>query len=114
MKHPFVLFCLMLLVTGCAKNPSDAGNAVAYIDFTPKLDGRLDKALENLKVRQFDYFSQFDNPPTDTVPVTYRLAYNETYFYLYIETGADSITQRKRGSQLVTEPGCSWASRRTA
>ena len=70
---------------------------VPYIDFQPVVDGQLDAALNTLPVYQFNHFYRFDNPLTEKVPVNYRLAYNATHLYLYIEAEADQINYKQRG-----------------
>ena len=92
----------LLLLSGLAfllacSQPISSEKPVDYLGFTPQLDGVLDSSLAALPSRQFGYFSQFNNPPTDTIPVSYRLAYNEDYLYVYLEVAADSITHRERG-----------------
>lgn len=70
---------------------------VQFISDTPNIDGHLDSNLEFLNKNSFEYVWQFDNPVTDTVEVTYRLAYTPTHLYVYLETDIDSITYHRRG-----------------
>lgn len=70
---------------------------VAFLDFTPVIDGKLDDKLINLERKKFNHFFQFDNPAADRTDITYILGYTPTHLYLYIETKADSITHRDRG-----------------
>jgi len=100
MRTRLLLFPGLALMFACARPEPPAkplGKPVNYLGFTPQLDGVLDPSLAVLPSRQFGYFSQFDNPPTDTIAVSYRLAYNEDYLYFYIEAAADSVTYRERG-----------------
>jgi len=53
--------------------------------------------LEYLDIKKFKYIWQFDNPVTDTVQVTYRMAYTPSHLYLYIETDVDSVSYHRRG-----------------
>ncbi|WP_395377157.1 alpha/beta hydrolase-fold protein [Marinicella sp. W31] len=85
---------------------------VSYIDFQPVVDGQLDAALQKLPVHQFNRFYRFDNPVTEQVSVSYRLAYNATHMYMYIEAAADQISYNRRGylygdgfKLLLAQPG---------
>jgi len=70
---------------------------IKFISKNPIIDGELDAELKHLKARPFKYVWQFDNPVTDTVHVTYRMAYTPSHLYVYIETDVDSITYHRRG-----------------
>ena len=88
----FLLFFTLL----CACKPNDQ-KGVAFIHKTPNIDGQLDADLEYLENKKFNYIWQFDNPVTDTVQVTYRMAYTPSHLYLYIETNVDSVSYHRRG-----------------
>jgi len=96
MHTRLLLLSGLVLMLACTR-PEPLEKPIDYLEFTPKLDGVLDPSLAALPSRWFGYFSQFDNPPTDTISVSYRLAYNENYLYCYIEAAADSVTHRERG-----------------
>lgn len=71
------------------------------IHFIPRdfhIDGLPDKGLESLPARTFNYIYKTDskNPVTG---VNYRLAYNHSHLYLYLEFDADRVTCRDRGYQ---------------
>jgi len=70
---------------------------VSYMEGVPIIDGRLDEHLKSIKKNSFNFYSELDNPPTDSIGVTFRLAYNDKYLYLYIEADEDSISYHKRG-----------------
>ncbi len=78
----------------CSSNDS---KSIEYIEFVPRIDGKLDASLEKLRERKFTYFWQFDNPKTDTIPVSFRLAYSKDFMYVYVEALDDSINYRPRG-----------------
>lgn len=95
LKHfCFAILCLCCLVT---KGQQNQPTNVPMIDFTPVIDGVLDKKLRHLEPHGFNHFWQFDNPVTDTVQVTYRLAYTPKHLYVYIETESDHISYHRRG-----------------
>ena len=97
MQTKTTLFYFLLLFTLLyACNPNDQKDVV-FINKTPKIDGQLDSDLEYLDIKKFKYIWQFDNPITDTVQVTYRMAYTSSHLYLYIETDVDSISYHRRG-----------------
>src|SRR6056297_374593 len=85
-----ILFCDFVLV-------AQSEIKVPYIEKTPIIDGRLDDHLKFIPKHKFNFYSQFDNPKTDSIRVSYALAYNDKYLYLYIETNADTISYHKRG-----------------
>ena len=97
MNNKVLLFAILIFVQLSAKS-QDGPIDVPYLSITPQIDGELDSELNSLVKRDFNYIWQFDNPPTDTVPVQYVIAYTPTHFYLYIETQSDSIIFRDRGS----------------
>jgi len=70
---------------------------VPFINFQPLVDGQLDEALTQLPEHQFNRFYRFDNPVTEKVAVSYRLAYTPTHFYVYIQADADQISYNRRG-----------------
>lgn len=78
-------------------SPTNEKKDVAFISKTPIIDGQLDSDLEYLDVKKFNYIWQFDNPVTDTVQVTHRMAYTPSHLYLYIETDVDSVSYHRRG-----------------
>ena len=97
MQTKIALFSFLLLFTLlCACKPNDEKD-VAFINKTPIIDGQLDSDLEYLNIKKFKYIWQFDNPVTDTVQVTYRMAYTPSHLYLYIETDVDSVSYHRRG-----------------
>ena len=89
------LLSALFLLAGCGS--PELNEKISFLPHPPVIDGQLDAGLEKLKKRDFNYIWQFDNPVTDTVPVTYRMAYTPTHLYLYIEAEADSISFRSRG-----------------
>lgn len=103
--HILVLILTISIITGCEKtNLKLYKNTkckhqleIPYILNTPIIDGILDKELSDLKPQKFKYIWQFDNPKTDTVNVSYRMAYTQKYLYLYLETDVDSISYHRRG-----------------
>lgn len=98
MNNKVFLFVILILIQILAKSQEDLIE-VPYLVVNPKIDGVLNTDLESFQKRDFNYFWQFDNPPTDTVQVQYLVGYTQTHFYLYIETKADSIVYRDRGFQ---------------
>lgn len=70
---------------------------VPFISFTPVIDGQLDTDLEHLSENSFNHIWQFDNPVTDTIQITYKMAYTASHLYIYIEADIDSITYHRRG-----------------
>lgn len=76
---------------------TDPARGITFLNESPVIDGQLDSNLQFLDANEFNYIWQFNNPVTDTVPVTYRIGYTSTHFYIYIETKTDSITHRNRG-----------------
>ena len=93
-KLALISSMFVLLFSSCKKENS---NKILFLENNPIIDGTLDKNLSSLKKRQFKYIWQFDNPVTDTVAVTYRMAYTPSHLYVYIETETDSINYRPRG-----------------
>ena len=93
-KSIFRFSFLALVLIGCMKTEN---NAVPFLNDTPIIGGKLDKNLTTLEGQHFNHIWQFDNPVTDTVPVTYRMAYTPEHLYLYIEAETDSINYRRRG-----------------
>ncbi len=89
-----LLFNLCLLLS-CQSTPPDSG--IPMLETKPTIDGRLDEGLETLEAQSFNYIWQFNNPVTDTVPLSYRLAYTPEHLYLYIEAETDSLIYRRRG-----------------
>jgi predicted esterase len=72
---------------------------VDFIAEAPLIDGILDRGLEGrLPVRQFGYLVK-SNPENPTVDATYRLAFNASFLYLYIEMDAEDYVCRDRGYQ---------------
>jgi len=96
MNNKVLLFAILILIQLSAKSQNDSID-VSYLSIAPQIDGELDSELNLLVKRDFNYIWQFDNPPTDTVPVNYVVGYTPTHFYLYIETLSDSINFRNRG-----------------
>lgn len=76
---------------------AQAPTFIPFIDHTPLIDGRLDPELRDLPIYEFPLFTQFDNPPTDTIPVHYRMGYTARHLYLYIEAQTDHLNYRRRG-----------------
>jgi predicted esterase len=97
MKVNRILSAFIFLII-CSSNYAQESVQVPFLSATPEIDGVLDSGLEQIQQHNFNYIWQFDNPPTDTVPVHYRIAYTPTHFYIYIETQSDSIIFRDRGS----------------
>ncbi len=93
-KNLFVTTLFLALIVGCSETGKDT---VPFLHETPIIDGQLDANLTYLPKREFNHIWQFDNPVTDTVPVTYRMAYTPTHLYLCIEAETDSINYRRRG-----------------
>lgn len=91
-----ILF-LLLIITQNILGQHSIPDKISFLNFTPFVDGKLDNGLANLQKRQFNNFFRFDNPVTDSIDVTYRIAYTPTHLYLYIESKTDSITYRDRG-----------------
>lgn len=89
---------LFLALFSCQSTPKEEDPAVTFLKKKPLVDGRLDAGLESLPSHPFPHIWQFDNPVTDTVKVSYRLGYTPDHLYLYVETEADSIHYRSRGS----------------
>lgn len=89
-------FLFIILFAQCKKEKQNE-NEVSFLDKSPIIDGVLDQGLDQLTERSFNYIWQFDNPVTDTVSITYRMAYTPSHLYLYIESLSDSITYRRRG-----------------
>src|SRR6478609_1207791 len=87
----------ILSITQIGYRQLQKSDKVAFLDFTPVIDGKLDDKLINLERKKFSHFFQFDNPATDRTDITYILGYTATHLYLYIEVKADSITHRDRG-----------------
>ncbi|NOU62006.1 prolyl oligopeptidase family serine peptidase [Marinifilum caeruleilacunae] len=98
MRYKLFIFPIVFLLFSCLKAQEKTVN-VSFLTGTPKIDGVLDKHLDYLPKNEFQHFWQFDNPVTKKVPVSYKLAYTPTHFYLYIETETDSINYRNRGFQ---------------
>lgn len=88
---------LPLLQASYAQPVKQPVASIQWINTIPIIDGILDDELSYLEQRKFNYFWQFENPPADTVKVSYRLGYTATHLYVYVETAADSITYRDRG-----------------
>ncbi|WP_422860890.1 hypothetical protein ACOKFD_08865 [Flagellimonas sp. S174] len=98
LKRAIIRRLLFLIAQGgCLTLSAQAEIKVPYIEKTPDIDGRLDSHLKSLPRQTFNFYSQFDNPETDSIGVRYALAYNDKYLYLYIETEADTISYHKRG-----------------
>ena len=97
MQTKTTLFSFLLIFTLLCACKSNDQKDVAFINKTPIIDGQLDSDLEYLDIKKFKYIWQFDNPATDTVQVTYRMAYTPSHLYLYIETNVDSISYHRRG-----------------
>lgn len=88
---------LILSIVQMGYGQSLKTESVAFLDFTPVIDGKPDDKLLTLERKKFKHFFHFDNPVTDPIDITYILGYTTTHLYLYIETKADSITYRDRG-----------------
>jgi predicted esterase len=92
-----VLLCVCFLEFSCQSKKVPPSDYVSFLDQNPVIDGKLDPNLRSLPKREFPYIWQFDNPVTDTITLSYRLAYTPTHLYVYTEAEADSITYRRRG-----------------
>ncbi len=81
-----------------APEPDTLSPRVDFLPEVPSIDGRLDDELRHLPERALGllYKSRDSNPVS---PPRYRLGYGTTFFYLYIETDADSLTFRDRAFQ---------------
>lgn len=99
MINKAVLILVFLIFQLLPAKSQEENINVPYLDNTPEIDGILDEELMSLQKRHFNHIWQFDNPPTDTVPVEYVIGYTSTHFYLYIESQTDSINFRNRGFQ---------------
>jgi predicted esterase len=95
MKAKILFFLLIITQMGLGQNLMP--DKISFLKFTPFVDGKLDEGLRNLQEKKFNHFYRFDNLDTDSIGVTYRIAYTPTHLYFYIETKADSITYRDRG-----------------
>lgn len=62
----------------------------------PVLDGLLDSALESLPEQRFAHYWVFDNPPRPKAQVSFRIAYQADYLYLYLEAEGERLHDRKR------------------
>ncbi|TPN82282.1 carboxylesterase family protein [Aquimarina algicola] len=93
LRHILYFFVIISMI-GCQK---EEPSGISFLEKKPIIDGVLDKELTDLKEFEFNHIWQFDNPVTDTVPVTYRMGYTSTHLYVYIEAKSDSINYRKRG-----------------
>ena len=71
---------------------------ITFLAEAPVIDGILDPGLQNLPVRSF---SQIVKVPAENqlIPVSYRLAYGTSFFYVYVEAEADELTFRDRAYQ---------------
>lgn len=91
-----ILFSFLFFVQ-TANGQQSRPAKIPFLSAPPVIDGVLDSRLTGLEKRKFNHFFRFDNPVTAPVNITYRMGYNQTHLYLYIETEADSITYRDRG-----------------
>jgi len=89
----YFVWCMIQIVSG----QSSQSDKIRFLDFTPVIDGKLDRKLIHFKQKEFNHFFPFDNPAASRAKITYLIAYTPTHLYLYIETPADSITYRDRG-----------------
>ena len=90
--------CLLLILAGFPFTLTcQAPITIPFLKTTPEIDGLLDQGLELLPAHSFNHVFQFDNPVTDTVAVSFRLAYTPSHLYLYLETNVDSISYHRRG-----------------
>lgn len=96
MDRMFFLISLLVFFSLMACEKEYSGD-IHFIQKTPAIDGQLDAFLADLPKRNFNHIWQFNNPVTDTVPVTYRMAYTPTHLYLYLEAETDTINYRPRG-----------------
>lgn len=69
-----------------------------YLAKEPTIDGKLDSDLSYLPVRNFQVREK-SNPQNPDTAVNYRIAYNEQYFYLYVEMNSPTYICRDRGCQ---------------
>lgn len=71
---------------------------IKFLEMTPVIDGKLDKELQKLEKRKFNFIYK-SNDKNPTVKNSYRLAYGAKYFYIFINVESDSIIFRDRGYQ---------------
>lgn len=81
-----------------ANAPRTLAPVVTFLEESPRIDGRLDRRLESLPIREFTRYwkSNASNPSTTCL---YRLAYGTDFFYVYVEAEADELTYRDRAFQ---------------
>jgi len=82
-----------------SESPLSLKEPVQFLEYTPLIDGILDTNLTKLSVRGFARIIQ--NEHEDLIPeASYRLAYGTNFFYVYIETKANSLICRDRAYQM--------------
>jgi len=98
-QRPFLFLVASLTILSCSLSlgKKNISAEVPFLEKNPIVDGLLDVDLDHLPKKEFNHIWQFDNPPTDTVDVTYRMAYTASHLYMHIEVGSDSINYRRRG-----------------
>lgn len=90
-------YLLLLIHLTCACGAEYPKDSIRFLEQNPVIDGQLDKELEDLNAREFNFIWQFNNPVTDTIPLTYRMAYTATHLYVYLEAQSDQVIYRRRG-----------------
>jgi predicted esterase len=71
---------------------------VTFLSRAPRIDGELDRDLEDLPVREFSRIWKSD-PGNPAPPAHYRLAYGTDFLYAYVEAEAERLTYRDRAYQ---------------
>jgi len=85
-------------VVQLAEPPLALSPAIDFLPGRPAIDGLLDSGLERLPARSFTlvWKSSAENA---VEPAFFRLAYGTDFFYVWIETGGDSLVHRDRAYQ---------------
>lgn len=90
--------CSYSYLSGWQRKTKGPGFEVNYLAKEPTIDGKLDSDLSYLPVRNFQVREK-SNPQNPDTAVNYRIAYNEQYFYLYVEMNSPTYICRDRGYQ---------------
>jgi predicted esterase len=68
---------------------NSTGPEVTFLEDAPVIDGLLDKNLESLPIRIFPLVSKRKMDPF--IPMSFRMAYGASFFYLYVEAEAKHL-----------------------
>lgn len=97
MKSQLILGIILTLlnITSAAQS---SNISLPFLDFTPVIDGHLDKELDTVEWSNFN-FTKKTNSSNKDYDIRYKIGYNYSNIYLIIESSCDTICTRDRAYQ---------------